>query len=211
MPPRMTPRMTSAAWQRGFKNAVICGIGVLAVIGILTFVVSALTGRTFRDSVAISFAVFWVAIFTAVVLTFLIGRGNRGAILLDCGHHPTRALFLFNAVVFAFLGLGGVFASNTFDTVGIASALFGITSSIYWVLISFGRLQIVENGIWQYWSLLKWQKVESHEWQGDATSTLMLQTKTRLPFLGRGALPVPAEHKDAVSELLEKYAAPKNA
>lgn len=207
----MPPRMTSVAWQRGFKNAIICGIGVLGVIGILTFGISALTGRTLRDSGAIAFAIFWVAIFAAFVLTFLVGRGKRGAILLDCGHHPTRALFLFNAVIFAFLGLGGGFASNVFDTLGSASALFGITFSVYWVLMSFGRLQIVENGIWQYWSLLKWQQLESYEWQGDANATLKLQTKTKLLFLGRGALPVPAEHKESVSELLEKYAAQKDA
>jgi hypothetical protein len=203
--------MTNAAWQRGCMNALICGVGVLGVIGVLTFGISATTGRTLRDSGAMAFAVFWVAIFTAFVSTFLIGRRKRGAILLDCGHHPTRALFLLNAAIFGFLGLGGGFASNTFDSVGIASALFGITFSVYFVFMSFGRLQIVENGIWQYWSLLKWQKLESYEWQGQSTATLMLQAKTKLPFFGRGALPVPAEHKAAVTKLLEQYAAQKDA
>ena len=207
----MPPRMTSVALQRGCLNAIICGIGVFSVIGTLMFGISAITGRTLRDSGAIAFAIFWVAVFAAFVSSFLIGRGKRGAILLDCGHHPTRVLFLFNAAIFAFLGLTGGFASNTFDTHGTASALFGITFSVYWVLMSFGRLQIVESGIWQYWGLLKWQKLESYEWQGDGTPTLMLQTKTRLSFLGRGALSVPAEHKEAVSILLEKYAAQKDA
>lgn len=207
----MPPRMTNAAWQRGCMNAIICGVGVLGVIGVLAFGISATTGRTLRDSGAMAFAIFWVAIFAAFVTTFLIGRAKRGAILLDCGHHPTRALFLLNAAIFAFLGLGGGFASNTFDTVGIASGLFGITFSVFWILISFGRLQIVEKGIWQYWNLLKWQKLESYEWHGDATPTLALQTKTKFPFLGRGALPVPAEHREAVFKLLEQYAAQKDA
>ena len=207
----MPPRMTSVAWQRGFKNAIICGIGVLCVIGILTFGISALTGRTLRDSRAIALVVFWVAISAAFVSTFLIGRWKRGAILLDCGHHPTRALFLFNAALFAFLGLGGGYASYTFDTLGIASSLFGITFSLYWVLLSFGRLQIFENGIWQYWSLLKWQKLESYEWHGDTNPTLILQTKTKLRILGRGALPIPVEHKEAVSILLDQYEAQKDA
>lgn len=201
----MPPRMTNAAWQRGFKNATICGIGLFGVIGILTFGISALTGRAFQDVGTIVFAIFGVVIFAGFTLTFLIGRGKRGAILLDCGHHPARGLFLFNAVIFAFLGLGGGFSSN---------ALFGTLSvcwAAYWVLMSFGRLQIFENGIWQYWSLLKWQKLESYEWRGGANPTLMLQTKTKLPFLGRGALPVPAEHKEAASELLEKYAAQKKS
>jgi hypothetical protein len=203
--------MTGVAWQRGIKNAVICLIGVLGIIGIMAFGVSALTGRTFRDSAVIAFGIFWIGIFVAFVSTFLIGRRKRGEVLLDCGHHPTRALFLLNAAIFAFLGLGGGFASNTLDSLGIASALFGITFSAYWVLLACGRLQIVENGIWQYWSLLKWQKLQSYEWQGNSRPTLMLQTKTKLPFLGRGALPIPAEHKEAFSKLLEQYAAQKDA
>ncbi len=207
----MPPRMTGIAWQRGIKNAVICLIGVLGVIGIMAIGVSALTGRTFQDSAAIAFGIFWIGIFVAFVSTFLIGRGKRGEVLLDCGHHPTRALFLLNAAIFAFLGLGGGFASNTFDSLGIASALFGVTFSAYWVLMSLGRLQVVENGIWRYWSLLKWQKLHSYEWQGNSRPTLMLQTKTKLPFLGRGALPIPAEHKEAFSKLLEQYAAQKDA
>jgi hypothetical protein len=207
----MPSRMTNVALQRGFKNAIICGIGVLGVIGFLTFGIKTLTGRSFRDSGAISFAIFWVVIFTGFVLVFFIGRMKRGDVLLDCGHHPTRALFLLNAVLFTFLGLGGGFASDAFGTVGIAGALFGLSFSVYWVLISFGRLQIVENGIWQYWSLLRWRRIESYEWKGDANSTLMLQAKTKLPFLGRGALPVSIEHKEAVSELLEQYAAHKDA
>jgi hypothetical protein len=207
----MPPRMTSVALERGFQNAIICGIGVLGVTGILTFGIKALTGRTFRDSGAIAFAIFWVVIFAAFVLAFFIGRMKRGEILLDCGQHPAKALFLFNAVVFAFIGLGGGFASKGNDTIGITSALFGLTFSAYWVLICFGRLQIVENGIWQYWNLLKWQKIEAYEWKGNANSTLMLQAKTKIPFLGRGALPVPTEYKEAVSELLEKHAAQKKA
>jgi hypothetical protein len=56
-------------------------------------------------------------------------------------------------------------------------------------------------------SLLKWQKIQSYQWEGETDSTLMLQAKTKLPFLGRGALPVPIEHKDAVDELIKNYRA----
>jgi hypothetical protein len=55
---QMAPRMTIAAWQRGSMNAIVCGIGVLGVIGILTFVILATTGRTLRDSNAIAFTIF---------------------------------------------------------------------------------------------------------------------------------------------------------
>ena len=104
--------------------------------------------------------------------------------------------------------VGGGFAlffANEFDKFGIAGALFGLTFCVYWVIMAFGRLQIRQNGIWQFWSLLKWQKIDSYEWKGESDSTLILQTKTKLPFLGRGALPVPLEHRDAVEDLMKKY------
>ena len=105
------------------------------------------------------------------------------------------------------MGVGGGFAffANEFDKFGIAGALFVLTFSVYWVIMAFGRLQIRENGIWEFWSLLTWQKIESYEWKGESDSTLMLQAKTKLAFLGRGALPVPIEHKEAVAELMTKY------
>jgi len=182
---------------------MICGIGVLCVIGIPTFGVLVLTGRTLRDSGTIAFAIFLVAFFASFVFSLLIGRGKRGAILLDCGPQPRRVFFLLNAAIFAigFLIL----------TLGIADGVVRITISMFSILLWFGRLQFVENGIWQYWSLLKWQDLESYEWQGDATHNLILQTKTKLTLLGREFLSVPVEKKNAVSKLLEQYATQKDA
>jgi hypothetical protein len=77
-------------------------------------------------------------------------------------------------------------------------------------MMALGRLQLTENGIWQYWSLLKWDNIASYAWQGDTRPTLMLQTKSKYPILGRGALPVGPEHRDAISELLERHV-PKGA
>ena len=91
-----------------------------------------------------------------------------------------------------------------FDTVGI---LFGVTVSIYWVIMALGRLQIREHGIWQYCGLLKWNKLEGHHWEGTGDCTLMLRAKSKLPFLGKGALPVPAEHRSAVDELIKAHTA----
>ena len=68
--------------------------------------------------------------------------------------------------------------------------------------MAFGRLQIREGGLWQYWGLLRWDKIEFYQWSGD--STLVLKAKSHLPFLGRGALPIPPEDKQAIEELLQK-------
>ena len=70
--------------------------------------------------------------------------------------------------------------------------------------MAYGRLQILENGIWQYGWLLNWDRIKSYEWQGEDNRTLMLTTNAKFPSLGKGALPVPREHRDAVDELLQK-------
>ena len=205
----MPARMTSATWQRGFKNALICLVGVSTFLGVLTFTISTIFQQTFQLSFVMAFIIFWIFIFAVFVCSWLYGKNSSGSVLLDCGPHPARSLFLFNAVLFLLIGAGGSFAflAINFDKFGIAGALFGITFSVYWVIMAFGRLQIREHGIWQYWSLLKWHKIQSYQWEGETDCTLILQAKTKLPFLGRGALPVLLEHKDAIDVLIKKYRA----
>ncbi|HVC92842.1 MAG TPA: hypothetical protein VND64_04080 [Pirellulales bacterium] len=83
----------------------------------------------------------------------------------------------------------------------IGGTVFGITFAVYWLIMATGRLQIRENGIWQYWSLLKWGKIGSFHWASD--STLLMRAKGPLSWF-QGALPVPPEHKQAVEEFLAK-------
>ena len=198
--------MTAAAWNRGLKNALICAVSVFALVGVLALAISAIFQQPIRDSFGVAFAIFWILIFAVFVFSWLYSMNVSGSVLLDCGPHPTRGLFLVNAVLFPVMGAGGSLAAfaSKFDEFGIASALFGVTFAVFWVIMAFGRLQIREMGIWGYWGLLRWEKLVSYAWHGD---TLMLQTKTVLTFLGRGALPVPSEHKTAVDETIKYYSA----
>ena len=207
----MPAKMTSAAWGRGAKNALICLVVLVAFLGVLAFAISAVFQQSVGESWWMALATSWALVFAIFVFSWLYGKNRGGAVLLDCGSHPTRKLFLINAALFLLMGAGGSFAFSvdSFGEFRIASALFGFTFgftfSIYFVIMASGRLQIREQGIWQYWGLLKWQNIKSYEWEGEADATLMLQARTRLPFLGRGALPVPVEHKDAVDELIRQH------
>jgi hypothetical protein len=89
------------------------------------------------------------------------------------------------------------------NTSALVIPVLGICFGVYYLIMATGRLQIREGGLWTYWGLLRWEKIESLQWRGD--STLLLKAKSRLPFLGRGALPVPPEQKQAINELLQKY------
>lgn len=190
--------------ERGQANALICGVAVVAVLGLLVAGIWAIFNRSFASSAIIAFGVFWIFIFTAFVASWLHGKATSGSLLLDCGPHPQKKLFLLQAAFFLlFFGGGGLarFLTKS-DVAGIANMLFGISVAIYWVMMSAGRVQVRENGIWQFWSLLKWNKIQSYEWQNDA---LLLQAKTRFPFLGKGAVQVPDEHKSSLDTFLIKH------
>jgi hypothetical protein len=71
----------------------------------------------------------------------------------------------------------------------------------YWLIMAGGRLQVRENGIWQYWALLRWGRIRSYRWAKD--STLVVMPKGTLALF-RAVLPVPPEHRQAVEEFLAK-------
>ena len=200
----MPARMTPTAWGRGIANALICGVILITIWLLVGVLISSISHRPLADSFWPAFAILWGLGFLLFLGTWLYGLNAGGSVLLDCGPHPTKVLFLINAAVFLVLGLTGGFTvgswSNWFTLV---SPVVGITYGIYWLIMASGRLQIREGGLWQYWGLLRWDKIESVQWSGDFT--LLVKAKTRIPFLGRGALPVPPEDMQAINELLQKH------
>jgi hypothetical protein len=200
----MPTRMTSTAMNRGAANALICGLLFLLGWFLLAKLISVVLHWTLAQSFFAAWAVLWSLVFTLFLGTWLYGLNAGGRVLLNCGPHPTRVLFLINAVLFLIMGFGGSFVGSSLSkSLAFVSPVLGVSFGIYWLIMASGRLQIREGGIWQYWALLRWDKIESCRWSGD--STLMLKAKTRLPFLGRGALPVRSEQKQAVNELLQKH------
>ena len=65
------------------------------------------------------------------------------------------------------------------------------------------RLQIRENGVWAFWGSLRRAKLRSFRWADDSNMRL-IQTKSKLAFLGKGALPVPPEHRERVDRMLRE-------
>jgi len=63
-----------------------------------------------------------------------------------------------------------------------------------------GRVQITENGIWQNWSLLRWELIGSYRWVDDST---LLAVKGEGPVSLK--LPVPPEHLRAVEQILARH------
>lgn len=199
--------MTSAAWRQGRKNAMICMVPVLAIDGGLAYAVSAIYGLSLLISFMMVSVVFWFFVFAVFVFAWFYGSRVSGAVLLDCGPHPEKRMFLTGGVpgliggvvVFVFM-LG-----DPFDLFRFGMAMFIFTLSIYLVMLAYGRLQIRENGLWQYWGLLRWGKIASYRWEGETDATLMVQAKSTKPaLLGRGALPVSVDQKEVVDRLMRE-------
>ncbi len=199
----MPAKMTSTAWERGFKNMLICGAGVLVSYAAIMAVIVLFFHKSAGDAYYIAAAVVCASAFLAFLAVWIYGRVAAGAVLLDCGPHPTRWLFLVQAVVFLFMGVNGWYSGKSAATgFGVSGPVFLISFAAFWLIAATGRLQLRENGIWQYWSLLRWRRIDSCQWTED--STLLVKARGLLA-LSRGALPVPPEQRQAIMELLAKH------
>jgi hypothetical protein len=195
--------MTPTAWGQGCKNALIVTIGVLACWAILAVAVALIFERPPFEAMGLGFAVLWVTVLLLFLWTWLYGRAVAGPVLLDCGRHPTWILFLIQGILWLVLGSAGVFSGGVLGgAFTYAGPVFVISFGVYWLLLSIGRLQVRENGIWQYWALLRWRKIGAYSWADDGT--LLLKATSKLPSL-RGALPVPPECQQAFQRLLDSH------
>jgi hypothetical protein len=213
----MPAQMTSTAWGQGARNALIVGTAMLVVWCIFTAAVVWVFKQPIFRTLGVSGAALCLLALSFFLASWLYGRGVRGGIVLDCGPYPTWWLFLVNAGLFALTGL-----MNAVDTIlkwidgpeaTWETVLFGVGWPVimmilfvpYWLIMAGGRLQLRENGIWQYWGLLRWSKIRWYRWANDAT--LLIRPNGIFSWFqgGGGALPVPPEHKQAIEELLVKH------
>jgi hypothetical protein len=200
----MPAQMTTSARLQGYENALICQTVFLAFWCAFAAVISWLFDRPGLEAVVIAFAVLWGVVLIAFLGTWWYGRIGAGRLLLDCGPHPMRRLFLWQSIFVLALVvlLQGIMGLNV---LGIEVAVFGLSFAGYWLIMATGRLQVRENGIWQYWSLLRWEKISSHRWTNDST----LFVKPEGFWALSGALPVPPEHRQAVEEFLAERSSPR--
>jgi hypothetical protein len=196
----MPEQMTRTAWSQGGTNALVAGVSILVLGSAIAAAVSLTSGRPFSDSFGFALQVVFCSTMLVYLGTWLYDRANAGHVLLDCGPFPVRTMFLINGALLVVLALSFVFAV---PSASMTDLIFG---PVLWASFSAlcfiegtGRLQIRENGIWRYSSLLRWAKISSYHWADN--STLVVRQKGSLPFF-KGALPVPPEHREAIEGFL---------
>jgi hypothetical protein len=202
--------MTETAWRQGAKNALIvvllCLIANVLLQQILVSIYRENPAEASRDA----FAVFWGFVLVIALATWIYGRSIAGRLLLDCGPNPGQK----GNFILAILMLGvTLWHSRSCYPISL-SAVFGLNGlwspaslAAFFFVAAFGRLQVRENGIITYWSLLSWRRIASYRWADDGT--LLIAKKQRLSL--RVALPVPPEQKQAVDELLTTFCPGRDA
>ena len=189
----MSAKINEKLWRLGMKNALVVGLVMLMACVVLAGVISFFTPLRLGGSLGLAFDLLFAAVIFLSFASSAWGRTRAGSLLLDAGAHPMRRLFLF--IVFAFLisamtsalspVSGGIFFSAFMPYIYFAGAVF-------FLYMSFGRLQIREAGIWEYWGLLPWEKIASYTWTKD--DNVIIQTTGWFSFR-RGGFAVPPEHK----------------
>jgi hypothetical protein len=198
----MAAKMTAEMWRIGARNVLIGGLIVLVLMGGGSLAVSLLSDQSFEDALETVFDLLWITVFAMVLICWIWGRSASGKLLLECGSGHNRVLFMLVAVMFAIHGVRNWGALDHGQV--LPDYMFWFSCALFFIIIGLGRVQIREKGIWQNGYLLKWEKIQSYEWSGQAQGAFKVQLRSRFPFAG-GVLLIPDEHKDACCRYLGEH------
>jgi len=192
--------IAKSAWDRGALNGLLTSAIFIALWLTMVGLFVSVRGVPFAEALIPAFALFWILVVGRFLFTWARDRKTGGNVLLDCGPHPGRILLRVLALIFLFVSLD--FGRD----LGYRVILFGAITAIYFMTVSFGRLQFRENGIFRYWDFLPWSRIMEYTWSED--SNLLITSRGKLGFVDFGALPVPPESKAEIERiLLEKQGA----
>ena len=193
-------------WLRVFAVVGAVIAAVLAYLSLAAADVSLIFNRTLVESFkAVSLLVeFGCLLVLLLTLGFWISSfRRRGRVLLDFGPDRMRALFLavgilcFVAAITC--GAAAVVNSGVPWSMALLAPLQLVIAVQFLVRVT-GRVQITEYGIWENWSLLRWERIGCYRWVGDST---LLAVKGEGPVSLK--LPVPPEHLRAVEQILARH------
>ncbi len=187
-----------------FRNAAWMAVLVLPPLFI---VAAALAGLTDLGLQAAAEYVLAGALLLGLVPGALVLASQyraRGRLIQDCGPHPMRWFFLGCGGVFFVGGHVLIAGSQVFGSGASVNHVGVLVMGVFALALSFGRLQVVTNGIWGYWGLMRWEKMAGYRW--GPKGMLLIEARKGFPFpwVRTGGIPVPAEHREAVEDALRR-------
>jgi hypothetical protein len=190
--------MTETARTQNLKNGLIyAAVSLVAFYG-LTTLLSLASARNRFDVEGLALPVAWSLVLVVFAAQWIYGQIIGGRDLLDCGPRPYKWSSLATAVLLLILTVG--WSLHTAPRLSAWNTAFLVSLAALFCAQAFGRLQVREHGIRDYWGLLQWSKIASYSWTDDCT--LVVRKRGILSL--RAALSVPPEQKQAVDDLLSK-------
>ena len=196
--------------------------GLLAAIGFV-YAIYWIRMQPFGQAVLGSFFVFIIVYLAVSFCVLFYRKGAAGRTVLDLGPSPYRKSLLWSAACFLPLGVFNVVLvvfnvgydlgkgrNINIDVVDMLGFIAMTVSAVYFLALALDRLQIWEKGIWFFGGLIKWDKIDSYDWDEDFLLVqkkvrFLVQKKVRFPFGAKVRIRVPPEHKDSVEELLKEH------
>jgi hypothetical protein len=179
-------------------------LGVTLLVGLLLVagLISSLFQLTFIEAFEFSSGFLCDLMSLLFMGAWLYGLKASGQVLLDCGPNPRRSSYLVLAAVPLVLVVSRALRGDLSWSL-IAALVCSFQIGIMFLIWALGRLQFRQNGLWKYYGLLRWDKIESCQWSQD--SRLRVKPEIYFSLLDRGDLPIPPEQKRLVDELLQKH------
>ena len=105
-----TTGMTQAAMSQGYKNALVCLSGMLVALFLTAVVIRIVFGWVWTESIKLAFGVFYLVILLSFFVSWIRSLRQKRSLVLDCGSHPAKGTFLFQAAIWSLFTLGMVAA-----------------------------------------------------------------------------------------------------
>jgi hypothetical protein len=155
------------------------------------------------------------------LLYWFFHKKELGSLLIKIEQNSAN-IFLFWIAVFLFLSTGvytlvflglvlEVLPQSTSFEIEISGLVFNWATAIFFLAHALSRIEFRENGICVLFTLFKWQSINSYNWEQAQHNILKIRFKQRFP-LNKGfmRLPIPAKHRDAVTQILDERLPGKN-
>jgi len=156
-----------------------------------------------------------------LLLTWFFRKKEFGSLLINTGRTSINKLSFWLAVCFAlsaihttwvmFVQVLGELPPSTNLEVLISQLVFYWVLAIYFLALGLSRLEFRENGICFMLTFLKWQRVNSYNWEQSKPNTLTIRFKPRFSLVpGFLSMPIPTKHREAVNQILDERLPGKN-
>jgi hypothetical protein len=179
------------SWANGFASSLL----FLPPTALVWLVLVVVTGLTWGDAFFLAIGLVTAPWLLAAVGMEQAHRDRAGALVLDLGQVRQRTALAFSAVWFPV-------AMVWYPQAAPVKAICGCIGLLYaWRLWSSrdSHLELRENGVWVYAALIRWDQIDSVEWDGTGPGlvTLLIRSRRRLPTMlsGRTGVPVDAALK----------------